>query len=177
MWYASYFLSLKRSFHGFQVIASFDIFVMVVVVAFFIKTICRHRPTCASSMHCLHYFVYSSFSPCICAVWFEQPFALTLLMTHLYPIENVSGIAVVNQRFLLVFQWLLWKSLLFTVIPLTVNGIKITQFFHCYSSGIPMGIPAILTLVLLYCYTNENNSDLSFRIFSLLFHGLFLLFF
>ena len=36
-----------------------------------------------------------------------------------------------------------------------------------------MEIPVILTLVLFHCYTNENNSDFSFRIVSLLFHCLF----
>ena len=51
--------------------------------------------------------------------------------------------------------------------------LKITLFFHCCSSSIPMEISVILTLVLFHCYTNENNSDFSFRNVSLLFHCFF----
>ena len=37
--------------------------------------------------------------------------------------------------------------------------LKITLFFHCYSSDISMEITGILTLVYFHCCTNENNSD------------------
>ena len=43
--------------------------------------------------------------------------------------------------------------------------------------GVSMEIPVILTLVFFHCYTNENNSDLSFRIDLLSFHCFLLLFF
>ena len=40
--------------------------------------------------------------------------------------------------------------------------LKMTLFFHCYSSDILMEIAVILTLVFFHCYTNENNSDFFF---------------